>query len=206
MLNRYPLLRNQNVMGWTWKQYTFSLPPPPPPHPPWRSIINDLIFLSCESSEFLFPEKISLLFFFLKKNRHDILCESSARQTIHIIYWVLFNLWKKKKKKLLRAVCCGCDWPSKMLTLSTLYTGTDTYANSIDLDKTAHNELPRRQFAWNVKAYFLGKNRKIFQNVICLKFYPGSLELLIRHQSLWVILCTLPKRGRKGTEDKKREL
>ena len=34
------------------------------------------------------------------------------------------------------------------------------------------NCLLRRQFAWNVKSCFLGKIRKIFQNVICWKFYP----------------------------------
>ena len=32
---------------------------------------------------------------------------------------------------------------------------------------------PRRQFAWNVKAYFLGKLEKIFQDVICWQFYPA---------------------------------
>ena len=40
-------------------------------------------------------------------------------------------------------------------------------------DLTFHaNCLLWRQFAWNVKSYFLGKIRKIFQNVICWKFYP----------------------------------
>ena len=34
------------------------------------------------------------------------------------------------------------------------------------------NCLPRTQFAWNVKSCFLGKIRKIFQNVVCWKFYP----------------------------------
>ena len=40
-------------------------------------------------------------------------------------------------------------------------------------DLTFHaNCLLRRQFAWNVKSCFLGKIRKIFQNVVCWKFYP----------------------------------
>ena len=33
-------------------------------------------------------------------------------------------------------------------------------------------QIVRRQFAWNVKSCFLGKIRKIFQNVCCWKFYP----------------------------------
>ena len=40
-------------------------------------------------------------------------------------------------------------------------------------DLTFHaNCLLRRQFAWNVKSCFLGKIRKIFQNVVCWNFYP----------------------------------
>ena len=40
-------------------------------------------------------------------------------------------------------------------------------------DLTFHaNCLLRRQFACNVKSCFLGKIRKIFQNVVCWKFYP----------------------------------
>ena len=40
-------------------------------------------------------------------------------------------------------------------------------------DLTFHaNCLLRRQFAWNVKSCFLGKIRKIFQSVVCWKFYP----------------------------------
>ena len=40
-------------------------------------------------------------------------------------------------------------------------------------DLTFHaNCLLRRQFAWNVKSCFLGKIRKIFQNVVCWKFFP----------------------------------
>ena len=39
-------------------------------------------------------------------------------------------------------------------------------------DLTFHaNCLLRRQFAWNVKSCFLGKIRKIFQNVVCWNFY-----------------------------------
>ena len=40
------------------------------------------------------------------------------------------------------------------------------------------NCLLRRQFAWNVKSCFLGKIRKIFQNVVCWKFYPECLALI----------------------------
>ena len=39
------------------------------------------------------------------------------------------------------------------------------------------NCLHWRQFAWNVKTRFLGKRRKIFQNVICWKFYPECLAI-----------------------------
>ena len=40
-------------------------------------------------------------------------------------------------------------------------------------DLTFHaNCLRRRQFAWNIISCFLWKIRKIFQNVICWKFYP----------------------------------
>ena len=40
-------------------------------------------------------------------------------------------------------------------------------------DSTFHaNCLLRRQFAWNVISCFLRKIRKIFQNVVCWKFYP----------------------------------
>ena len=35
-----------------------------------------------------------------------------------------------------------------------------------------------RQFAWNVKAYFLGKLWEIFQIAVCWKFYPA----------LWVLI------------------
>ena len=40
------------------------------------------------------------------------------------------------------------------------------------------NCLLRRQFAWNVISCFLGKIRKIFQNVVCWKFYPECLALI----------------------------
>ena len=39
------------------------------------------------------------------------------------------------------------------------------------------NCLLRRQFAWNVKSCFLGIIRKIFQNVVCWKFYPECKAL-----------------------------
>ena len=45
-------------------------------------------------------------------------------------------------------------------------------------DLTLHaNCLLRRQFAWSVKSYFLGKVRKIFQNFVCWNFHPGCKVL-----------------------------
>ena len=41
------------------------------------------------------------------------------------------------------------------------------------LELTFHaNSLQWRQFTWNVKSSFLGKMRKVFQNVTCKRFYP----------------------------------
>ena len=37
--------------------------------------------------------------------------------------------------------------------------------------------LLRRQFAWKIKAYFLWKIRKIFQNVVCWNFYQACCVL-----------------------------
>ena len=39
------------------------------------------------------------------------------------------------------------------------------------------NFLYLKQFAWNVKSCFLGKIRKIFQYVVCWKFYPECYAL-----------------------------
>ena len=39
------------------------------------------------------------------------------------------------------------------------------------------NCLLKRQFAWSVKYYFLGKIRKIFQNVIYWNFLPQHAKL-----------------------------
>ena len=41
----------------------------------------------------------------------------------------------------------------------------------------------RRQFAWNVKAYFLGKRRKIIQNV-CWKCHPACKVFIYETDSL----------------------
>ena len=49
-------------------------------------------------------------------------------------------------------------------------------------DSTFHvNCLHWRQFAWNFKACYLGKIRKIFQDVVQRKFYPacGALQILM---------------------------
>ena len=51
------------------------------------------------------------------------------------------------------------------------------------------------QFAWNVKAYFLGKIRNIFQNVVCWIFFTHmpylyvlkNLDLLLHVIIVWVI-------------------
>ena len=41
-------------------------------------------------------------------------------------------------------------------------------------DLTLHvNCLIRKQFAKSVKSYFLGKMRKLFQNIVCLKYLPS---------------------------------
>ena len=40
------------------------------------------------------------------------------------------------------------------------------------------NYLHWRQFAWNVKFRFLGKRRKIFQYIVCWKFYPKPVLLM----------------------------
>ena len=51
--------------------------------------------------------------------------------------------------------------------------------------KKALTFLLGRQFAWNVKAYFLGKMRKIFQNVVCWKPLPSM------HSTKWTADRTL---------------
>ena len=53
-------------------------------------------------------------------------------------------------------------------------------------NKLRHFLQIRRQFAWNVKANFLGKIRIIFQNV-CWNFYPAYRDL----NSLPVWCCSL---------------
>ena len=79
-------------------------------------------------------------------------------------------------------VCCSCSFSKKIykLTFTTLWAfSADDKMMLFFLffprkqDLTFHaNCLRRRQFAWNVKSCFLGKIRKIFQNVVCWKFYP----------------------------------
>ena len=57
-------------------------------------------------------------------------------------------------------------------------------------DFTFHaNCLLRRQFAWNVKSCFLGKIRKIFQNVVCWKFYPECWALKF---NIWAAVKNIP--------------
>ena len=61
------------------------------------------------------------------------------------------------------------------------------------LNLTVHADcLCRRQFAWNVKVFFLGKIRKVFQNVVCWNYYPtcsglNSSYTLISTQSIVLI-------------------
>ena len=50
------------------------------------------------------------------------------------------------------------------------------WANSAD--QQTDDIFLRRQFAWSVKPYFLGKIRKIFQNVVCWNFYPACKALI----------------------------
>ena len=47
------------------------------------------------------------------------------------------------------------------------------------------NCLLRRQFAWSVKAYFLEKLRKIFQNITCWNFYHKWLSVKVTN-GLWL--------------------
>ena len=47
----------------------------------------------------------------------------------------------------------------------------------------------RRQFAWNVKACFLAKIRKIFQNFVCWKFYLACWELKIFLRKFYISYC-----------------
>ena len=69
------------------------------------------------------------------------------------------------------------------LTYTTLGKFSRWHIDSIFLifprkqDLTFHaNCLQWRQFAWNAKSCFLGKIRKIFQNVVCWKFFPRVLN------------------------------
>ena len=54
--------------------------------------------------------------------------------------------------------------------------------------------LLRRQFALNVKSYFLGKIRKLFQNVICWNFYPACQALGLCREKLtcYCIIIVIP--------------
>ena len=47
-------------------------------------------------------------FYISKKIRLDVLCESSARQRIHMKYQVLFSL-KNNEKVFMNVVCCSRD-------------------------------------------------------------------------------------------------
>ena len=49
--------------------------------------------------------------------------------------------------------------------------------------------LLKRQFAWNVKSYFLGKIRNIFWNAICWIFYPTYKELKQFYYYYSILLC-----------------
>ena len=56
-------------------------------------------------------------FFFLllsKKIRLDVLCESSAKQRIHLKHQVLLSL-KNNEKIFMNAVCCSRDWLFKSI-------------------------------------------------------------------------------------------
>ena len=48
------------------------------------------------------------------------------------------------------------------------------------------------QFAWNVKVYFLGKLRKVFQNFVCWNYYPASWVLMLASYTyIYYTECTL---------------
>ena len=77
---------------------------------------------------------------------------------------------------------CGSSLTVLTLSSLSLWSGlfhpiTMLWANSSD-DKMKtfylfflENRILRRQFAWSVRYYFLGKIRRIFQNVVCWNFY-----------------------------------
>ena len=51
-------------------------------------------------------------FYLSKEMRLDVSSESSARQTIHMKYQVLFSL-KNNEKVFINGFCCSCDWRFK---------------------------------------------------------------------------------------------
>ena len=51
-------------------------------------------------------DDIFMIFFFSEKIRLDLLCESFARQTIHMRCLVLFTLRNTKNQN---GICCTCD-------------------------------------------------------------------------------------------------
>ena len=73
---------------------------------------------SVRKGDFLNPEKIAadniLIFHFYlsKKIRFDFSSESSALQTIHMKYQVLFSL-KNNEEIFMNIVCCSRDWHFK---------------------------------------------------------------------------------------------
>ena len=50
--------------------------------------------------------------------------------------------------------------------------------------KRIFQNVVRRQFAWNDKAYFLGKNKKTYFKYHLLKYLPRMLRVNVRH-SFW---------------------
>ena len=63
-------------------------------------------------------------FYLLKTIRLDVLCESSARQRIHMKYHVLFSL-KNNEEIFMNVVCCSCDWQFKGKCLAVLESDLD---------------------------------------------------------------------------------
>ena len=137
--------------------------------------------ISCESSARLTTVSTEI--------RLDISCESSARQTIHMKCRALFESLKKKSSAAVvinnwsvMHVFVEVNWCIRSAPFNLYHSLGIFCRRQIDdsflifprkQDLTFHtNCLLRRQFARNVQSCFLRKIRKVFQNVVCWKFYP----------------------------------
>ena len=92
------------------------------------------------------------------------------------------------KYLLKNKLTCDVIWPLKVShMLSFFYPNTSSamnyiiwvysvYSSMCNSDLILHaNRLYLRKFAWTVKFYFLGKIRKVFQNVVCYSIWGLKL-------------------------------